>query len=220
MFTGLVQDIGRLEAIERRGPDLRITVATRRLGLESAAIGDSIAVDGCCLTAVSLGPGGRFEAELSEETLRRTAFEERRVGDEVHLELASRLGDRLGGHLVQGHVDGIALLVARRPSGAGWELDYRLPQALLGGIIPKGSIALDGVSLTVAALADPLITIAVIPHTAERTTLCRRPVGARVNVETDMIGKYVQRLVELGRGGAAGSHGALDLDTLRKAGMA
>jgi len=208
MFTGIIEDVGRVAANQRRPAGARMAFHTR-IDLQGVGVGDSVAVNGACLTAVQL-EGDRFWVDVSRETLERTNLGELRVGDEVNLERALRLGDRLDGHLVQGHVDAVGRLVASRRVGDGWELDYSVPEALLPTVVEKGSITLDGVSLTVAALADPRVTIAVVPHTAAMTTLTRRPVGARINVETDILGKYVQRV--LGRGRAPGglTRGALE----------
>ena len=222
MFTGIVADVGTLVALSPVGRGARVTVATS-IDLGACVLGDSIAVNGTCLTAVALQPAhgsglGRFEAELSQETLDCTTFRDRRPGDRVNLELAARLGDRLGGHLMQGHVDGVGRLVDRCAVGEAWDLTFEIPPALLPQIVPKGSIALDGVSLTVARLQDPRVTIAVIPHTAEHTTLGALPVGAAVNVETDVIGKYVQRL--LGLGDQMAPPAGLSLQTLKDRGFA
>lgn len=212
MFTGLVQDVGTIRRLERRGREARIVVETA-LDPASIAIGDSVAVDGACLTSVATG-GGAFEAMLSEETLKRTAFSERKPGDRVNLEPALRLGDRLGGHLVQGHVDGVGRLVRRDRVGEGWDLAWELPEECLDTVVEKGSIALDGVSLTVARLEGRRVTVAVVAHTASATNLLDRAIGAPVHVETDLVGKYVRRLLDRRSGG-----GGLDLRTLEDAGF-
>lgn len=214
MFTGLVEDLGHIEAMVPRERGARLTIATA-LPLDEVRLGDSIAVDGACLTVVSLSTG-RFAADLSEETLRRTAFAAARPGQPVHLERALRLGDRLGGHLVQGHVDAVGKVAGVASVGDGFEVSWDLPDALLDTVVDKGSIAIDGVSLTIASLRGARISAAIVPHTATRTTLTRKAAGAPVNVETDMIGKYVRRSLE--RSAAAGS-GGLDLETLGKAGF-
>jgi riboflavin synthase len=214
MFTGLIEDLGKIESIAPRERGARLTISTA-LPLGEVQLGDSIAVDGACLTVVALG-GARFSADLSEETLRRTAFAGARPGHPVHLERALRLGDRLGGHLVQGHVDAVGKVAGVATVGDGFEVSWDLPDALLDTVVEKGSIAIDGVSLTVATLRGSRISAAIVPHTATRTTLTRKAAGASVNVETDMIGKYVRRSLE--RNAAAGS-GGLDLETLGKAGF-
>ena len=214
MFTGLIQDVGTLEGIHRRGPEARFTIRTN-LAMEEWKIGDSVAVNGTCLTVTTMEPG-RFTTDLSDETLKRTSFDQARTGDRVNLELALRLSDRLGGHLVQGHVDQVGHVAAQRSVGDGWELSYDLPESLLDTVVEKGSITIDGVSLTIATLAGARITVAVIPHTAEQTNLLDRSVGDRVNIETDLVAKYVRRTLDrLSEG-----EGGLTLETLKKAGFA
>lgn len=207
MFTGLIQDVGAVEGLRRSGRDGRLTVRCA-LPLGDVALGDSVAVDGACLTVVAT-ERDRFEADVSEETLRRTKLAGIRRGDPVNLELALRLGDRVGGHLVQGHVDGVGRLVARVPSGGGFELTYEIPEELLDTVVTKGSIALDGVSLTVARLEGRRVTVAVVPHTGARTTLVETRVGSAINVETDLLGKYVRRVLMRASGGGEGLARAL-----------
>jgi riboflavin synthase len=214
MFTGLVEDLGRIEVMTRRHRGARLVLATA-LPLAEVRLGDSIAVDGACLTVVELGPG-KFSADLSEETMRRTAFANAKSGQLVHLERALRLGDRLGGHLVQGHVDAVGTVASVAAVGDGFEVTWELPEALLDTVVEKGSIAIDGVSLTIATLCGARVSAAIVPHTATRTTLTRKAAGAPVNVETDMIGKYVRRSLE--RSAATGP-GGLDVETLEKAGF-
>jgi riboflavin synthase len=191
VFTGLIADIGSVAAVRRTAGGARLRIATQ-LDRSKLAQGSSLAVDGVCLTAEALGPGW-VEADLSLETLRRTTLDTVAIGAAVNLELALALGEPLGGHLVQGHVDGVGKLVARREAGDGWELEYEVPEGLSGQVVEKGSIAVDGVSLTVAGLHGARVTVAIIPHTAARTTLTQKAVGDRVNVETDVLGKYVER---------------------------
>ncbi len=203
MFTGLIQDVGHVAALQARPQGVLLQVRTR-LDLADIALGDSVAVNGVCLTVVTRAPAsGLLAMDVSRETLSRSNLGSLKPGAGVNLELALRLGDRPGGHVVQGHVDGVGHLRRRDRVGEGWELTYELPQELLAGVVPKGSIAIDGVSLTVARLDGALVTVAVIPHTGSETTLTERPVGASVNVETDILGKYVLRA--LGRLGGEGS---------------
>jgi riboflavin synthase len=184
MFTGIVEELGEVAAIG--GGHLRIAATTV---LEDAKIGDSIAVDGCCLTAVEIGPGW-WQADVTDETLRRTALGGLAPGDRVNLERPVRVNDRLGGHIVQGHVDAVGEVVEPAP-----DLRVRMPRELLRYVVEKGSIAVDGVSLTVVDVLDDGFTVAVIPHTTEVTTLGLRRQGDRVNLEVDVTVKYVERLL-------------------------
>lgn len=184
MFTGIIEEIGRVEARH----DGRFTFAAATV-IDDLAPGGSVAVNGCCLTAVSVGPG-QWTADVVEETLRRTTLGSLSPGDPVNLERPVRLADRLGGHLVQGHVDGVGEVVDAPP-----ELRVRVVPALRRYLVEKGSVAVDGCSLTVAAALDDSFTVAVIPHTAGATTLGRLRPGSRVNVEVDVLAKYVERLL-------------------------
>jgi len=195
MFTGLVEELGTLHALTPGGDGVRLEVTARRV-LEDAAVGASIALDGCCLTVAELGDGW-WAADVVAETLRRTTLGDRRPGDPVNLERPMALGDRLGGHIVLGHVDGTATLCERREPGDGSaEMTFRLDQPDLARyVVEKGSIALDGVSLTVAGITGDRLRIALIPHTAAVTTLGRRTPGDRCNVEVDVLAKHVERLL-------------------------
>ena len=184
MFTGIVEELG--EVLSREGARLRLGARTV---LEGAALGDSTAVNGCCLTVVAFGDDW-FEADVSEETYTRTGLGDLEAGDPVNLERPVRLADRLGGHLVQGHVDAVGVVVDPVP-----DLRVRMPADLLRYVVEKGSITVDGVSLTVVEPLDDGFTVAVIPHTAEVTTLGRRRPGDTVNLEVDVIAKYTERLL-------------------------
>jgi riboflavin synthase len=195
MFTGIVEELGTVLAVEAHpdGADLRI--GAERV-LADAHLGASIAVDGCCLTVTGLGPGW-WEARAVAETLRRTTLADRRPGDPVNLERPVAVGDRLGGHVVLGHVDGTATVVERveHPDG-GAELTFHLDEGSLARyVVEKGSVALDGVSLTVAGVHGADLRIALIPHTASVTTLGKRRPGQRCNVEVDVLAKHVERLL-------------------------
>jgi riboflavin synthase len=193
MFTGLIEDLGTVAAVERVPKGVRLSVRTRLDGLRHGA---SIAVDGVCLTALEL-KGDRFTADVSPETLDRTTLGERKAGDRVNLERPLALGDRLGGHLVLGHVDGVGELVRRTGAGEGVRIELRLPQGLAPLVVSKGSIALDGTSLTVNELLDPdQVALFLIPETLRSTTWGIKPAGAKVNVEADILGKHVARLMQ------------------------
>lgn len=193
MFTGLVEEIGRLVAVESMGTARRFTISAEKI-LADAKIDDSICVSGVCLTVVAVS-GSTFQVQAVDETLRKTTLGNLRQGSRVNLERALRPTDRLGGHFVQGHVDGTAPVVDFAPQAAGKLMSLDLDRELLRYVIPHGSIALDGVSLTVARLEDARITVALIPHTLAQTTLGERQVGDWLNVETDLLGKYVERLM-------------------------
>jgi riboflavin synthase len=193
VFTGLIEDLGTVAAVARVPQGVRLSVETRLDGLTHGA---SIAVDGVCLTAVDLAPG-RFTADVSAETLDKTTLGERRAGDRVNLERPMALGDRLGGHLVLGHVDGVGQMIGRQPVGEGVRVELRLPAGTAPLVVYKGSIALDGISLTVNELLDPdRIALFLIPETLRATNWGIKQPGARVNVEADILGKHVARLLQ------------------------
>ncbi len=191
MFTGIVEELGTVLSLE--GPRLRLGATTV---LDDVTMGASIAVNGCCLTVVAWGDDW-WEADVSDETFRRTSLGALASGDPVNLERPVRLEDRLGGHLVQGHVDAVGHVVAPAP-----DLRIGMPEQLLRYVVEKGSITVDGVSLTVVDVLDDGFTVAVIPHTCEVTTLGRRTAGDPVNLEVDVMAKYAERLL-VGYQGAA-----------------
>jgi riboflavin synthase len=192
MFTGIVEELGRVGAIERStdAARLRLTGAA----LDDLRAGDSICVNGVCLTAADLHDDG-FTADVMHETLRRSTLGELQEGDPVNLERAVTPSTRLGGHIVQGHVDGVAMVTARRPAEHWEELDLTLPDDLAAYVVVKGSITLDGVSLTVSGIAGAAVTVSLIPETLRRTTLGSRAIGDGVNVEVDILAKYVEKLL-------------------------
>jgi riboflavin synthase len=192
MFTGLVEDVGKVESIERGGDGARLRI-TSHLGSE-LALGDSIAVNGCCLTATAVDGNG-FETEAMNQTLEVTALSDIDDGSRVNLELAMKAGDRLGGHIVQGHVDGVGTVVSAEDDGFARRVRVELPQELLRYVVDKGSITLNGVSLTVADLGDSWAEVSLIPETLERTNLGEAGPGSKLNVECDIVAKYVERLV-------------------------
>jgi riboflavin synthase len=201
MFTGIVQDIGRVDALEPRDGDVRLTVAVERLDLARTRIGDSIAVAGACLTAVVVQPRC-FSADVSRETLARTTMHNWRVGHRVNLEPALRAGDALGGHLVAGHVDGVAEVRERRGDARSQQLRLRVPAPLARYVARKGSVTLDGVSLTVNAVYGEDFEVNLVPHTLAVTTLDALAVGAEVNFEADMLARYIERLAAAPTGAA------------------
>lgn len=192
MFTGLIQDVGTVESVESGAEGARIRIATS-LGLEIAP-GDSVAVNGACLTATEADEAG-FATEAMNQTLELTALDGSAAGDKVNLELAMRATDRFGGHIVQGHVDGVGEVVAAEEDGFAKRLRVELAPELLRWAIAQGSIALDGVSLTVAELGDQWLEVSLIPETLERTNLGEAAPGRKLNVECDVVARYVERLV-------------------------
>lgn len=191
MFTGLIESVGTLEGIKPQGGGAMITVACAPW-TPPLVQGESIAVQGACLTVTGFEPSW-FRADVLDETLRRTNLSRKRTGQALNLERALRLGDRLGGHFVTGHVDGSGMLEAIRMEGRDRVLRVRCGREMAGGIVDKGSIALDGISLTVSAVDDGAFEVSVIPWTWEHTSLRERVTGDSFNIETDMIGKYIQR---------------------------
>ena len=205
MFTGLVQDMGTVERVLPGGTtDFWIRTS---LGAAQFELGESIAVEGACLTVVER-EGDHFKVQAAPETLRRTTLGELGPGSRVNLERAMRLGDRLGGHLVQGHVDAVGELLSRKSEGASIVLTFSLPAMLRTCFIEKGSVCIDGVSLTVTTVEPDRFSVMLIPETQARTTLGQKRVGERVNLEGDLIGKYVARLYALGERPGAASGGA------------
>jgi riboflavin synthase len=190
MFTGLVAAVGTVVAVELSGSGSRIEIEAPAIAAELAA-GDSVAVNGACLTALHVSDG-RFQADVVAETLRRTTLGELTAGGEVNLELPLRASDRLGGHVVLGHIDGVGEVRAVHDGG---EVEITIEPALARYVVEKGSIALGGVSLTVAAIDGPLLTVALIPETLRATTLGAVVVGSRLNVEVDVLAKHVEKLV-------------------------
>jgi riboflavin synthase len=212
MFTGLIEAVGKVTGIERHGAAARLTVEAPFTPAE-INLGDSIAVNGVCLTVVGKG-GGTFTFDVSPETIDRTAFRRLKSGSRVNLEQALRLSDRLGGHLVTGHADCVAVVTERREASGNITFSFRIPREFSRYLVEKGSVAIDGISLTVNSVAADGFTVNVIPHTAERTTLHEKRPGDEVNIETDIIGKYLERLLSAkaeGRG--------VTLDLLAKSGF-
>jgi len=217
MFTGLIEDVGKLQKLERRGSSARIVIATA-LPAAEFRIGDSVAVNGACLTVTTVA-GTLLSFDLSAETLDRSGLGRLTPGDQVNLERAMRLSDRLGGHLVTGHIDCVATVIERREESGNILFSFRIPVEHLRYIVEKGSVAIDGISLTVNSVAAEGFSVNIIPHTARMTTLDSRKSGDRVNIETDIIGKYVERLFP-GASGSTGEPAGISLKKLLENGFA
>ncbi len=197
MFTGIVETVGTVERVDAAGDGVRIEVAAAGLGGGPLVLGESVAVDGVCLTAAALGEGGIFAADASDETLRCTALGRLRPGSRVNLERAVTPETRLGGHFVTGHVDGVGEVVARERAGGSERWRFRVPQGLEGYVAVKGSVAVAGVSLTVNAVDGREFEVNLIPHTLEATNLGDRSAGDPVNIEVDLVARYVERLLSV-----------------------
>ena len=203
MFTGIVEELGTVAAVEDQGDAIRLGVRATTV-LEGVGLGDSIAVNGCCLTVTTVD-GDLWTADVMQETLDKTSLRGVRPGDRVNLERAVTADKRLGGHIVQGHVDGVGEVVSRTPS-EHWEVvEISMPRTLSRYLVDKGSITVDGVSLTVVEAGDDRFTVSLIPETLARTTLGSRQPGDRVNLEVDVIAKYVERLLPHTTQGGAGA---------------
>lgn len=194
MFTGIVQDLGRVQSLEQRGGDVRMVIRCEQLDPARWAIGDSICVQGCCLTAIEIVDRS-FAADVSRETLSLTTLGELRPGAAVNLEPSLRAGDALGGHLVSGHVDGVARIESISGDARSQRLRIAVPQELARYIARKGSVAVDGVSLTVNEVDGAVFGVNIIPHTQAVTTLGSLTVGSRVNLEVDQVARYLERLL-------------------------
>jgi riboflavin synthase len=194
VFTGIVQDVGRVLVCESRGGDVRLVIACERLDLSAARVGDSLSVQGCCLTATEV-QGQTFAADVSRESLSRTTLGELKAGSRVNLEPSLRAGDALGGHLVSGHVDGVGRVVAVSGDARSRRLTFEAPAELARYLAPKGSVAVDGVSLTINTVEQASFGVNIIPHTQTSTTLGELTVGARANLEVDQVARYLARLL-------------------------
>jgi len=194
VFSGIIADVGVISSAQNRDGGLRLSVDTQNLGMDDVVLGDSIAVSGICLTVVEM-QGKTFTVDVSKETLDCTVGLDKQ-GKQVNLEKALRLADRLGGHLVSGHVDGVGEVVAFNDIGESWRLVVRAPQALAKYIAMKGSITIDGVSLTVNLVAGSEFEVNLIPHTLAVTTLNQLSAGSKVNLEIDLIARYVERMMQ------------------------
>jgi riboflavin synthase len=213
MFTGIVENKGKVLKVDHRGEMKRLTLDVP-FDLTEMQLGDSINVNGVCLTVVEKR-GRAISVELSPESLQKTTLARVKEADQVNLERALRLSDRLGGHIVTGHIDGIGTITERRVEGNSLSLKVRIPQAVTPYVVQKGSIAIDGISLTVNEFREDWIRLTLIPYTLEKTTLIEKKVGEEVNVEADILGKYVERVLDRGRGTSKG----IDLSFLKQHGF-
>jgi riboflavin synthase len=214
MFTGLIEEVGKVSGLDRMGAGARLHVSCG-LPQTDIRLGDSIAVNGVCLTVVEKGTG-LLSFDVSPESLERTTFRGLRAGSAVNLERALRIGDRLGGHLVSGHVDCIAVVSERREVSGNSVFSFRLAERFARYCIEKGSVAIDGISLTINTVSGDGFSVNIIPHTGDRTTLRLRSPGDEVNIETDVIGKYVERLLA---GGNNENKKGVSLELLAKSGF-
>lgn len=216
MFTGIIEEVGRLERLAGG----EIAIRAKKV-LEDVALGDSIAVNGICLTVTRFDEA-HFTADVMPETIRRTSLAELRRGSRVNLERALTLKSRLGGHIVSGHIDGAGMIAAMKEEGNAILLTVRASDSVLRYVVEKGSVALDGISLTVASVGAADFTVSLIPHTREITNLREKSVGSRLNIETDILGKYVEKLFPGGCvQGSAASKGkdGITMDFLRQQGF-
>ncbi len=206
MFTGIIEAVGTVSRLESRGGDMRVTIRSGKLDLGDVKLGDSIAVNGICLTAVVL-PGDGFVADVSGETLKRSGFANLKTGSRVNLEKALTPSTRLGGHLVSGHVDGVGELLSLHNDGRSVRMRIQAPAELAKYIAEKGSITVDGVSLTVNAVDGSLFELNIVPHTMQETTLIDFTVGQRINLEVDLIARHLERLLLGDRAAKSSSDG-------------
>jgi riboflavin synthase len=218
MFTGLIQSIGEIDRIAPVGGDARLMVRAGKLDLGAVALGDSIAVNGVCLTAVELDHG-RFAADVSRETLAHTTLGDLRPGARVNLETALTLSTPLGGHLVSGHVDGVGQVLEMREDARSWRLQIHAPAELARYIAQKGSVCVDGISLTVNRVVGSVFDLNIVPHTLAETVIGDYRAGTRVNLEVDLVARYLERLL-LGDRAAAEGGESITLDLLRRHGFA
>ena len=193
MFTGIIEEVGTVKGFAINGSSGRIKIKAKKV-LEGTKLGDSIAVNGVCLTVVTMQSDG-FEADVTRETVNRSGLAELNVGDSVNLERAMLMGGRFGGHIVSGHIDGTGTLLSKKRVENSIVVTIEANKNIINGIVEKGSVAIDGISLTVAELTDSTFSVAVIPHTGEETTLISKNPGSTVNLENDVVGKYVERFM-------------------------
>jgi len=218
MFTGIIQAIGAVSSLENRGGDLRIGIRSGKLPMDDVAVGDSIAVSGVCLTVIDMVEGG-FRADVSGETLRRTILGDLVVNTPVNLEKALTLATRLGGHLVSGHVDGIGTVIARCEDSRSVQFTIRAPDELARYIATKGSICVDGISLTVNGVNGAEFDLNIVPHTLAETTMRGYRAGGKVNLEVDLVARYLERLLLGDRAAFPAADGTITLEMLAASGF-
>lgn len=194
MFSGIVEDLGAVQALEKKEKGVLLRIGVRKIDAGELGLGESVAVNGVCLTVVSAGDGS-FSVDASHETLSRTNLSGLRTGSEVNLERSLRVGDRMGGHIVTGHVDGVGVLQSVTPVGESRVFSFSIPPSLAKYVVEKGSVAVDGVSLTVNSVKDTEFSVNIIPYTLRETTFSGFRRGREVNVECDIIGKYVEKML-------------------------
>ena len=216
MFTGIILAVGKIAAVQAQGGDFRFKIETGKLPIADAALGDSIAVNGVCLTAVELG-ANYFCADVSNETISRTGLKLARVGTAVNLELALTPTTRLGGHIVSGHVDGLGVVISKNQDGRSFRFKFKAADDLAKYIAEKGSICINGVSLTVNEVDGAMFTVNIVPHTLQETTLGDMTAGTEVNLEVDLLARYMERLMK----GEAAAHsaGAVTEELLQNSGF-
>lgn len=195
MFTGIILAVGKISAIQQQGGDFRLKIETGKLPFNDASLGDSIAVNGVCLTAVELGED-YFCADVSNETISRTTLKTASAGTSVNLELALTPTTRLGGHIISGHVDGLGSVIAKNQDGRSYRFQFKAPDSLAKYIAEKGSICINGVSLTVNIVDGAIFSVNIVPHTLQETTLGQLITGAEVNLEVDLLARYMERLIK------------------------
>ena len=217
MFTGLVEELGKVQTVESGAKSAKITVRAKTV-LADVKLGDSIAVNGTCLTVVAFGADW-FTADVMPETMQRTGLGSLSRGDAVNLERTLRVGDRLGGHIVSGHVDGVGVIRRKERNDNAIVVTIGASPEVMRYIVEKGSITIDGISLTVVALGNDWFSVSLIPHTADMTTLGSKGIGSNVNLEGDIIGKYVERLLFAAKDQAETKTGGLNMELLQKNGF-
>ena len=218
MFTGIIESVGRVQQITPRSGDVRLTIATAKLNLADVKLGDSIATNGICLTVVEL-TGQGFVADVSNETLRRTCLKTWKVGTAVNLEKALMPTSRLGGHIVSGHVDGLGEIISFKPDARSLQYQVRAPDGLAKYISEKGSITVDGISLTVNAIDGAVFSLNIVPHTVQETNVGSWQVGSVINLEVDLLARYLERLLLGDKAAQSSAKNDISLEFLAKHGF-